>query len=106
MNTTEIINKALKVLNSQDWYWYMSDYQVSEMKDKAYSSMRYFVELISAISDSTIRNAMRELWMATYNYKSLSSPMSSPTDIQTKEYNNTKAELMAVILPSSYNIAA
>ncbi|WP_106484279.1 hypothetical protein [Bacteroides sp. Marseille-P3684] len=106
MNTTEIINKALKVLNSQDWYWYMSDYQVSEMKDKAYSSMRYFVELISAISDSTIRKAMRELWMATYNYKSLSSPMSSPTDKEVQEYNNTKAELMAVILPSRYNIAA
>lgn len=106
MKTTEIINKALEVMNGQDWYWYLSDYQVAEMKDKAYSSMRYFVELISAISDSTIRKAMRELWMATYNYKSLSSPMSSPTDIQTKEYNNTKAELMAVILPSSYNIAA
>lgn len=106
MNTTEIIIKALKVLNSQDWYWYMSDYQVSEMKDKAYSSMRYFVELISAISDSTIRKAMRELWMATYNYKSLSSPMSSPTDKEVQEYNNTKAELMAVILPSRYNIAA
>ena len=106
MNTTEIINKALKVLNSQDWYWYMSDYQVSEMKDKAYSSMRYFVELISTISDSTIRKAMRELWMATYNYKSLSSPMSSPTDKEVQEYNNTKAELMAVILPSSLNMAA
>lgn len=106
MRTIEIINKALEVMNGQDWYWYMSDYQVSEMKDKAYSSMRHFVELISAISDSTIRKAMRELWMATYNYKSLSSPMSSPTDIQTKEYNNTKAELMAVILPSSFNMAA
>lgn len=49
---------------------------------------------------------MRELWTVTYNYMGLSSPMSSPTDIQTKEYNDRKAELMAVILPSSYNIAA
>ena len=45
MNTTDIINKALEVLNSQDWYWYMSDYQVDEMRNKAYSTMRYFVEL-------------------------------------------------------------
>ena len=47
MTTKEIINKALEVMNGQDWYWYMSDYQVSEMKDKAYSTMRYFVELVA-----------------------------------------------------------
>ncbi len=106
MRTTEIIDKALEVMNAQDWYWYMSDYQVAEMKDKAYSTMRHFVELVASINDSTIRRAMRELWTATYNYKGLSSPMSSPSEIQTREYDNRKAELMAVILPSSYNIAA
>lgn len=106
MTTKEIINKALEVMNGQDWYWYMSDYQVSEMKDKAYGTMRYFVELVASINDSTIRKAMRELWTVTYNYMGLSSPMSSPTDIQTKEYNDRKAELMAVILPSRYNLAA
>ena len=106
MTTKEIINKALEVMNGQDWYWYMSDYQVSEMKDKAYGTMRYFVELVASINDSTIRKAMRELWTVSYNYMGLSSPMSSPTDIQTKEYNDRKAELMAVILPSRYNLAA
>ena len=106
MTTKEIINKALEVMNGQDWYWYMSDYQVSEMKDKAYGTMRYFVELVASINDSTIRKAMRELWTVTYNYMGLRSPMSSPTDIQTKEYNDRKAELMAVILPSRYNLAA
>ena len=105
MRTTEIINKALEVMNGQDWYWYMSDYQVSEMKDKAYSTMRYFVELVASINDATIRKAMRELWIVTYNYMGLSSPMSSPSEIQTREYDNRKAELMAVILPS-YNMAA
>lgn len=106
MRTTEMINKALEVMNGQDWYWYLSDYQVAEMRDKAYSTMRYFVELVASISDAKIRKAMRELWTATYNYKGLSSPMSSPSEIQTREYDNRKAELMAVILPSSYNIAA
>ena len=95
MTTKEIINKALEVMNGQDWYWY-----------KAYGTMRYFVELVASINDSTIRKAMRELWTVTYNYMGLSSPMSSPTDIQTKEYNDRKAELMAVILPSRYNLAA
>lgn len=106
MNTTETIDKALKVLNSQDWYWYLSDYQVVEMKDKAYGTMRKFVELVASINDSTVRKAMRELWTVTYNYKGLSSPMSSPSEIQTREFNNRKTELMAVILPSSFNMAA
>ena len=106
MRTTEMINKALEVMNGQDWYWYLSDYQVAEMRDKAYSTMRYFVELVASISDAKIRKAMREPWTVTYNYMGLSSPMSSPTDIQTKEYNDRKAELMAVILPSSFNMAA
>lgn len=106
MKTTEIINKALEVMNGQDWYWYLSDYQVAEMKDKAYSTMRKFVELVASINDSTVRKAMRELWTATYNYKGLSSPMSSPSEIQTREYDNRKADLMAVILPSSLNMVA
>ena len=105
MNTTETIDMALKILNSQDWYWYMSDYQVDEMRNKAYSTMRYFVELVSSINDSIVRKAMRELWTATYNFKELNSPMSSPSETQIREYNNVKAELMAVILPS-YNMAA
>lgn len=105
MTTQEVIYKALEVMNSQDWYWYMSDNQVEEMKDKAYSTMRYFVELVSSIHDATIRKAMRELWTATYDYKGYSSPMSSPSEIHTREYDNRKAELMEVILPS-YKIAA
>ena len=105
MNTTDIINKALEVLNSQDWYWYMSDYQVDEMRNKAYSTMRYFVELVASINDSMVRKAMRELWTTTYNFKELSSPMSSPSETQIREFNNVKAELMAAILPS-YNMAA
>lgn len=106
MTTKEIINKALEVMNGQDWYWYLSDYQVAEMKSKAYSTMRDFVELVASINDATIRKALRELWIITYNYMGLSSPLSSPTDKQTNEYKNHKAELMTVILPSSYNMAA
>ena len=48
MTTKEIINKALEVMNGQDWYWFMSDYQVAEMRDKAYGTMRYYVELVAS----------------------------------------------------------
>lgn len=106
MKTIETIKEALEILNNQDWYWYLSDYQSSEMRNKAYSTMRYFVELVTSINDQNIREAMRELWTATYNYMGLSSPLSSPSEIQTREFDRRKAELMAVILPSSYNMAA
>ena len=69
MRTTEMINKALEVMNGQDWYWYLSDYQVAEMRDKAYSTMRYFVELVASISDAKIRKAMRELYGIKFSYE-------------------------------------
>lgn len=106
MRTTEIINKALAVMDSQDWYWYMTDYQYQEMKQKAYNSMRYFVELVASINDATIRSAMRELWTRTYDYMMLYAPMSQATEAEKAAYKTKKAELMAVILPSSFNMAA
>lgn len=33
MTTKEIIDKTLEVMNDQDWY--LSDYQISKMRDKA-----------------------------------------------------------------------
>lgn len=104
MKTIEIINKALEVMNAQDWYWFMSDYQVSEMKDKAYSTMRHFVELVASIKDASIRKALRELWKATYENKHAN--MWKANEVATQIYEAKKAELMAAILPSRYNLAA
>ena len=103
MTTKEIINKALEVMNGQDCYWFMSDYQVAEMRDKAYGTMRYYVELVASINDSTIRKALRELWKATYENKHAN--MWRKNEAASQMYETKKAELMAVILPS-YNMAA
>ena len=65
MATVEIINKALATMNNHDWYWMMADYSYPAM-DYARGNMRYFVELVASIKNSTIENALRELWIATY----------------------------------------
>lgn len=103
MTTVEIINKALEVMNSHDWWWMMSDYTHPAI-DEARGSMRYFVELVATINDTAIRNAMRELWKATY--EKVHANMWGADEKVNKEYEAKKAELMAAILPSNIQMAA
>ena len=100
MATIETINKALEVLNNHDWWWMMADYTHPAI-DNARGSMRYFVELVASIKDVVVRNAMRELWKATY--ENVHKNMWSKDEEANKVYEAKKAELMAIILPSSEN---
>ena len=52
-------------MKNHDWWWMMADYTHPAI-DNARGSMRYFVELVATIKDAVVRNAMRELWKATY----------------------------------------
>ena len=97
MTTTETITTALKVLKNQEWHWMMADYTHPAI-DNARSSMRYFVELVATIKDAVVRNAMRELWKATY--ENVHKNMWSKDEEANKIYEAKKAELMAIILPS------
>lgn len=97
MATTEIINKALATMNNHDWYWMMADYSHPAM-DYARGNMRFFVELVTTISDAGIRKALRELWIATYDY--IHANMWSKDEKASKLYETKKAKLMAIILPS------
>lgn len=105
MATIEIINKALSTLKNHDWYWMMADYSHPAM-GYARGNMRYFVELVATIADADIRNALRELWIATYDY--IHANMWSKDEKANKLYETKKARLMAIILPSesSQRIAA
>ena len=94
--TSNKIEKALQILKHQDFYWMMADYS-TKAYNNAYSTMRSFVELVASIEDSTIVNALRELWIATYKYAKASiwsSNAAAEAEFKTKE-----AELMAVIKP-------
>lgn len=103
MTTVEIINKALETLKNHDWYWMMSDYSHPAM-DYARGNMRYFVELIASIKNSTIEKALRELWVATYDY--IHANMWSKDEKASELYEVKKAELMAIILPTNLQMAA
>ena len=100
MATVEIINKALEVMSNHDWYWMMADYSHPAM-DYARGSMRYFVELVATITDASIRKALRDLWVATY--ENVHANLWSKNEESNKVYEAKKAELMAIILPSSEN---
>lgn len=97
MATVEIINKALATMNNHDWYWMMADYSHPAM-DYARGNMRYFVELVASIKNSTIENALRELWIATY--ENVHANLFVRNEEANKQYEVKKAELMAIILPS------
>ena len=97
MATKEIINQALEVLKSQDWWWMMADYTHPAI-DNARDSMRYFVELVATIKDSVVRNAMRELWKATY--ENVHKNMWNKDEEANKLYKAKKAVLMTIILQS------
>lgn len=97
MATIEIINKALEALNNHDWWWMMADYSHPSI-DYARGSMRYFVELVATINDANIRKALRDLWVATYDY--IHANMWNKDEKASELYETKKAELMAIILPS------
>ena len=100
--TSQKIEKALEILNGQDWWWCMSDC-THPAYDYACGSMRAFVELVATINDKTIVKALRDLWTATYNY--VHATMWSANEKAKAEFEATKAELMAVIKPQYAMVA-
>lgn len=96
MTTSQTIERALRVLDNQDWTWSMADY-LHPAEDDARSSMRYFVRLVASIADKAIVKAMRGLWIATYEYnRAIKWGRNEKAQV---EYESKKAELMAVIQP-------
>lgn len=100
--TSEKIEKALRILKSQDWYWMMADY-THPAYDLAYNSMRAFVKLVAGISEKDIAKALRELWITTYKYEQ--ATMWHSSEKAKAEYESKKAELMSIILPQFAMVA-
>lgn len=105
MAITETIKKALEIMNNHDWYWMMADFTHPTI-DYARGSMRSFVELVATIKDEVVRNAMRELWKATY--ENVHANLWSKDEEANKQYEMRKAELMAIIssMENSQKMAA
>ncbi len=82
------IQKALKMIDSFDWFWSMAD---EWRYDSAKAGMRRFVTLVSTIEDEDVRKALRGLW--TLRYEEASSIISGhDTDVSVK-----RSEYMAVL---------
>ena len=96
--TANKIQKALQILNNQDWFWCMDDN--NSAYGYARASMREFVELVATINDSAIVKALRDLWVATYNYKD-DFMFNGRSEKAEHEYESTKANLMAIIMPQA-----
>ena len=96
--TSNKIEKALLILEHQDFYWKMADYATKACHE-AYGTMRAFVELVNTIEDKTIVNALRDLWIATYNYAQ-SAMMGRNESAAKAEFKAREDELMAIIRPS------
>jgi hypothetical protein len=67
-NQKELIKHALNILDAQDFYYQMDDYAYTN--GRAYgeeANMKYFVKVTNQIGGS-IRQDLRDLWIATYHY--------------------------------------
>ena len=60
------IQEALQMIDHHDWYWMMSE-EYTRSYNAAKASMKAFVALVNTISDATVREALKALWMLRYN---------------------------------------
>lgn len=99
MTITDKIEKAFQMINEHDWWWAWAEY-CGDARDRAYSHMRAFVELITEISDKAIASTLRELWEVTAH--------KAWTDDSDKkaQYEATRTELIAAIFLIEMKMAA
>lgn len=78
------IQAALRMIDGYDWYWRMAD---AWLYDSAKSGMRSFVELVSTIENSNVRQALRNLWTLKYEEtRGIISGESADTSAKRSEY--------------------
>ena len=90
MTQSNNIQDAIQMINHHDWYWMMSE-EYTRSYNSAKASMKAFVALVNTISNETIREALRALWMLHYN-NARNSINGKVEDMSAKE-----AELMNTI---------
>jgi len=63
----DLIEKAVKLINTHDWYWKMCDYGYNENLKQAESHRNQFSKVLSSINDIQIYSTLKEMWIANYN---------------------------------------
>ena len=98
MKTIDTIKEALSILNNHDFNYSMVDYGYENAVRNAKASMKYFVEVTNTLP-SDLREMMRNLWIAAYEYCACSRPFWTSPDIEEKEaiYENLKNQVSALV---------
>lgn len=64
---SELIEKAIAMINNHDWYWMMCDYGYNEDMKTAENHRNQFANVLSSIKDIRICSTLKRIWIANYN---------------------------------------
>ena len=91
MTQNNNINEALLMIAHHDWFWMMSE-EYTRSYNAAKASMKAFVALVNTISNKSIREALRALWMLKYdNARNAINGKEEDTNAKETELMNTIA---------------
>lgn len=82
MTTIETIQNAISILQSHDFYYQMSD-NYRSAHESAEASMKHFVQVTNTLT-AEMRQLMRDLWVANYDYYNCMAPFFTAPDIDEK----------------------
>lgn len=89
---TTTINEALNIMDRHNWYYPMEDSNYFANSNAAKASMKRFVAKVNEITDSVIREALRNLWISKYN-----ESRDAMNGNSTNGYAERQNELMNII---------
>ena len=104
-NIKELAEDAMQIFNGHDWYWMMADCDCTKAARRAESNMRLFVKTIAGLTED-LREAFRNLWIATYEYHNCFRPMWTAPDVHDRETAMQAAEAAVKFLLSETATAA
>ena len=84
MTITDTIKQALSILNAHDFYYMMADSSYNTAAENAKASMRQFVKVTDTLP-ADLRQMLRDLWVATYDWCACFRPMWTAGDHKEKE---------------------
>lgn len=104
MATMEIINKAVKMINEHDFFWFYADY-AAPARESSRGHMAAFVELVNSILNVDTKKALKDLWMARYEWAKKN--MFEINKEALKVYEAIEAQTLAALATSTtYAMAA
>lgn len=93
----DLIEKALLMINTHDWYWMMCDYGYSENLKNAENHRNQFAKVLGTINDIKIYTSLKNMWIANYNL-AMANRTNGNVSIFETEIENLSNQLSLVTL--------